>query len=99
MTGDALIIFIGSLAVIAISIWMVFFNARIPIPENLPRGVTRFALEVLNDWLRLFGALTGCLGLPVATMLALAVLSGGMSPWHFVGAMMIFGFLVVWRMR
>ncbi len=99
MTGDALIIFLGCLAVIAISIWMVFFKARIPIPEDMPRGVTRFLLEIVNDWLRLFGGVTGCLGLPIAVALGLAVLTGGMTPWHFIGAMLMFGLMMVWRMR
>jgi hypothetical protein len=97
--NDATIIFLGCVAVIAVSIWMVFFKARIPIPQDLPRGVTRFTLEVINDWLRLFGGLTGCVGLPLAIALGLAVLSGGMTPWHFVGAMLMFVLMIVWRMR
>ena len=99
MEGDALIIFMGSLVLIAASIWMVFFKARVPIPEGLPRGITRFTLEILNDWLRLFGGLTGCVGLPMASILALAVLQGGMTPWHFVGAILLFVLMIVWRMR
>ena len=99
MEGDALTIFAGSVVAVAASLWLLIFRPLIPIPEALPRGVTRLLLELVNDWLRLFGGWFACGCLPVVLMLALGALQGGMQFWHWPAAIAIFAVLAVWRLR
>ena len=99
LQGDALIIFIGSVAVLALSTWVLWSRPMIPIPGWLPRGFTRLMLELTNDWLRLFSGWFAAGALPVAMMLALGTLQGGMQFWHWPVAIIIFAVVAVWRLR
>ena len=99
MEGDALIVFIGASAAVAASLWLLFSKPSIPIPEAMPRGLARLLLESVDDWLRLFGGWFACACLPVALMLALGALEGGMQFWHWPAAVVIFAVLAVWRLR
>jgi len=99
LQGDALIIFIGSVVVLALSTWVLFARPLIPIPQWLPGGITRTMLELCNDWLRLFSGWFAAGALPVALMLAFGTLEGGMQFWHWPAAIMIFAVVAVWRLR
>ena len=99
MEGDRLIIFLGSLGAVALSLWILIFKPQIPVPEVLPRGFTRLLLELVNDWLRLFGGWFACGCLPIGLMLALGTLQGGMQFWHWPAAIVIFAATAVWRLR
>ena len=97
--GDTAWVFLLALAMIAGSVWMLFLDARLPVPRGLRRGVTRLVLEIANDWLRLFGGVAACFFLPLGVMLALACLSGGLAFWHWPVALAMFAALMVWRLR
>lgn len=96
--GDALVIFYGALASVALSLWLLAFRPRIRVPPALP-GPLRLLLELADDWLRLFGGWFACGLLPVAAMLALAVPAGGLQFWHWPAAIVIFAVVAVWRLR
>ena len=59
----------------------------------------RIFMEIVNDWLRIFGIPTGCFFLPIGSMLVLACLEGGLSFWHWPVALIMFAVLMVWRLR
>lgn len=99
ITGDTLDVFLLALAMVAGSVWMLFFRARLPIPAMLPRGITRATLETFNQWLADYGGWAGCFFLPIGAMLTLGVLAGGMAFWHWPLALLIFAVLAVWKMR
>jgi hypothetical protein len=99
LTGDTLWVFLIALAMVAMSVSLLFLRPRVPIPERLPRGFTRGTLETVNDWLASHGPTFGCMCLPVGSMLALAVLQGGLRFYHLLLTLLIFAMLVVWRMR
>lgn len=96
--GDALIIFYGALASVALSLWLLVFRPRIRVPPSLPFPL-RLLLELADDWLRLFGGWFACGLLPVAAMLVLAVPAGGLQFWHWPAAIVIFAVVAVWRLR
>ena len=98
MEGDRLQLFLISLGVLAISIWFLFLNPRLPVPAVAP-GVIRYVLGFVNDWLRIWATPAGCFFLPVATVLSLACLEGGMAFWHWPVAVTLFAALLVWRLR
>ncbi len=98
MEGDTLDVFLIALAVVAVSIWMLFLNPRLPVPRGSP-GIVRFFLEFANDWLRIFGIPAGCFFLPIGSMLVLATLEGGLAFWHWPVALVMFAALMVWRLR
>ena len=97
--GDEVIVFLIAVAAIVGSVWTMFFRARVPIPAGLPRGFTRATLEIFNQWLADYGPWAGCFFLPIGLMLALAVLEGGMSFYHWPIAVLTFAVLGVWKMR
>ena len=98
MEGDTLGVFMIALAMVAGSIWMLFLNPRIPFPADSPKAF-RIFMEIVNDWLRIFGIPTGCFFLPIGSMLVLACLEGGLSFWHWPVALIMFAVLMVWRLR
>ncbi len=98
MEGDRLQLFLMSLGVVAVSIWMLFLNPRVPVPERAP-GVIRFLAEFANDWLLIWATPAGCFFLPIGSMLVLACLEGGMAFWHWPVAVLMFAALIVWRLR
>lgn len=97
--SGSLHVFLIALAMIAGSVWTLFFRARVPIPAGLRGGFTRGLLELVNTWLQLFGGWAGCFFLPIGSMLALGVLAGGMAFWHWPVALMMFAVLAVWKNR
>jgi len=99
LSGGNLHVFLVALAMVAGSTWVLFFRARVPIPAGLGRGFTRGLLEMINTWLALFGAWTGCFFMPIGTMLVLGVLAGGLAFWHWPVALMMFAVLAVWKNR
>lgn len=99
LTGDTLWVFLIALAMVAGSVWMLFFRARLPIPASLPRGFRRGVLEIFNQWLADYGGWAACFFLPIGTMLTLAVLQGGLAFYHWPIALVMFAVLAVWRMR
>ena len=96
---DSAWVFLIALAAVVGSVWTLFFPARLPIPQGLPRGVTRATLEIFNQWLADYGGWAGCFFLPIGLMLMLGVLSGGMAFWHWPVALLTFAVLAVWKMR
>ena len=96
---DSLIVFVLAVAMIAGSLWTLFFRARLPIPAGLGRGFARATLEVFNQWLADYGGWAGCFFLPIGTMLALGVIEGGMAFYHWPIALLMFAVLAVWKMR
>ncbi len=99
LTGGNLDVFLVALAMVAGSVWVLFFRARLPIPVGLPKGFTRAFLEVVNQWLADYGGWAGCFFLPIGAMLTLGTLSGGLAFWHWPVALMTFAVLAVWKMR
>ncbi len=98
MEGDRLQLFLMSLGVMAVSIWFLFLNPRVPVPGRAP-GVIRFLLEFTNDWLLIWATPAGCFFLPISSVLALACLEGGLAFWHWPVAVAMFAALLVWRLR
>ena len=97
--GDTASVFLLASIMMIVSVWMLFLKPRIPIPQALPRGLTRFLLEICNDWLRIFGGVAGAFFLPIGTMLVLATLTGGLAFWHWPVALVMFAGLIVWHLR
>lgn len=99
LTGANLHVFLLALVLSAAAIALLFLRVQIPIPAWLRPRFLRAVLEILNDWLRTHGPTLAAMTLPVTTMLALAVLQGGLALYHLVIMGVMFAVLVVWRMR
>ena len=98
LSGGNLHVFLIALAMVAGSVWTLFFRARVPVPAGWP-SFFRAILEMTNTWLALFGAWAGCFFMPIGAMLVLGVLAGGMAFWHWPVALMMFAVLAVWKNR
>jgi hypothetical protein len=99
LSGKNLGVFLVALAMVAVSVWMLFLRPRLPIPAGLRGGFVRGVLEVLDDWLRTHGPTLGAMTLPIGSVLVLAVLQGGLAFYHTIIMLLMFAVLAVWRMR